>query len=322
MPTTPYILNAREYTTFATIKDDLITSKNKNYAFDLSFLGCIDVIGTKACEFLQGQLSCDLRDVTPDKMRQGAMCNLKGRVLALLDVIDWHGIHLILPNDLITETQASLAKTAMFSQVKLEPSSTYQLIGFHLQDRADMIPFNANLSDEPLTVVQGEKFCCYHLSQGYYVFLIEKSCIADIIEPFIERNQWRGSLAWHALQLYQHRVEIYPSSRSCFLPHRIDLHKSSHLSFNKGCYKGQEIIARMHYRSKPKHEIKLFTLKTNEPLQSGQRLLAQDSDIEMGELVDFCPIDEGTHLLAASVIFDCPSKCRMDGHQAGIVQLL
>lgn len=322
MPTTPCTLNSRKYTTFTTIKDGLTTSKNRNYLFDLSFLGCIDVIGSKACEFLQGQLSCDLRDVTQDQMRQGAMCNLKGRVLALLDVINWKGIHLILPNDLITETQASLAKTAMFSQVKLERSSTYQIIGFHLQDRTDLIPFNANLSDEPFEVAHEDKFCCYHLGHNYYVFLIKQSCVSDIIEPFIERNQWRGSLAWHALQLYQKRVEIYPSSRALFLPHRIDLHKSNYLSFNKGCYKGQEIIARMHYRSKPKHEIKLFTLKSNEPLHSGQRLLTQGNHLEMGELIDFCPIDDETYLLAASVVFDCPPECVMEGHQLSIVQLI
>ena len=65
--------------------------------------------------------------------------------------------------------------------------------------------------------------------------------------------------------------------------------------------------ARMQYRSKPKHEMKLFTFKTEKPLQPGQRLLAKDGDVELGEVVDFSLLDKNTYLLAASVIFDCPA---------------
>jgi tRNA-modifying protein YgfZ len=297
------------------INDNLIILQNKNYVFDLSNLGCIDVMGNKACEFLQGQLSCDVRDVTPNFVRQGAMCNLKGRVLALLDVIDWHGFHLILPNDLLVDTQNSLAKTALLSHITLEPSKAYAIIGFYLQNREDSIPFNANLPDEPFAMVYDDRFCCYHLGQGYYIFMMDKSLVKDGIEPFNTLNQMHNSLAWHTLQLYQHRITIYPSSRGLFLPHRLDLHKQGYLSFDKGCYKGQEIIARMHYRSKPKHEMKLFTFKAEEPLKPGQRLLAKGSDVELGEVVDFSLLDKNTYLLAASVIFDCPDDFRIASPQ-------
>ena len=297
------------------IKDDLTISQNKNYVFDLSHLGCINVMGNKACEFLQGQLSCDVRDVTVDAMRQGAMCNVKGRVLALLDVLDWHGFHLILPNDLLEDTQKSLAKTALFSHVRLELSNTYAFLGFYLQNREDLIPFNANLPDEPFAMVYDDRYCCYHLGLGYYIFMMDKSLVKDSIEPFNTLNQMHNSWAWRTLQLYQHRIEIHSSSRGIFLPHRLDLHKQGYLSFDKGCYKGQEIIARMQYRSKPKHEMKLFTFKTEKTLQPGQRLLAKDGDVELGEVVDFSLLDKNTYLLAASVIFDCPADFRIASPQ-------
>jgi len=299
-------INAREYTSFSPIQNELNLDPQKNYLFELSYLGCLDMMGSRSSEFLQGQLSCDLHDVTPDQMRFGAMCNLKGRILALLDVIDWHGLHLIVPNDLLEQTQISLAKTAAFSQVKLTPSTSFRLFGFYLQNREDITPFNANLPEERLRVVYDDIFCAYHLGEGYYIFVVNTLETQDICAPFIQQKQWRGSLAWHALQLRQNRLEIYPQSRGLFLPHRLGLQLSGYLNFNKGCYKGQEIVARTHYRAKLKHEMKLFTIQTDEPLQSGQPLFANDNHAEVGELIDFCPINEGETMIAASVIFDCP----------------
>lgn len=310
-----HLIDTREYNLFSSLQDELSFNPENNYLFDLSFMGCIDLIGEKSAEYLQGQLSCDIREVTSSHMRQGAMCNLKGRVLALLDVIDWHGIHLILPKDLIEATQSSLIKTALFSHVKVETNNALQLFGFYLQNPLDKIPFDANLPTERYAVVTDEQFVCYHLGQGYYIFLVNTSDESELREPFIKSNQWRGSVAWHALQLHQHHVSIYPASRGLFLPHRIDLHKSSYLSFNKGCYKGQEIIARMHYRSKPKHEIRLFTVQPDKPLQFGQQILDQNKK-ELGDVIDFCPLDEKTYLVAASILFDSPSLLTLNGNTA------
>ena len=295
------LVNARSYTTFASITEELTLCPNLNYGFDLSYLGCLNVMGARASEFLQGQLSCDLREVTKHQMRQGAMCNLKGRVMALLDVIDWQGLHLILPNDLLAATQLSLSKTALFSQVTLAPSTTYQPFGFYLQNRDDLVPFEAPLPEERHHVMQHETYCCYHLGAGFYICWMDKSQAQAITNAFMRRGQWRGSLAWHALQLQQSRIEIYPESRGVFLPHRLRLDRSGYLNFNKGCYKGQEIVARMHYRAKRTHALKQVTLQINEPPQSGQRLTGDDG-AEVGERIDFCPIGNERYLCVDSVM--------------------
>jgi folate-binding protein YgfZ len=116
------------------------------------------------------------------------------------------------------------------------------------------------------------------------------------------------------LQLKQQRIEIYPESRAVFLPHRLGLHQRDYISFNKGCYKGQEIIARTHYKATLKHELKVFTIQTDATLKSGLRLLAPDSDQEIGELVDYAPIGDGLYLIAASILIDSDKHARIDGH--------
>ncbi len=306
MTTEQYYVNNRPYTALSALSSELVYDHDKNYLYDLSYLGVINMVGDKSREFLQGQLSCDMRDVNSQQMRPGAMCNLKGRILALLDVIDWHGIQLILPNDLCTETQASLTKTALFSKVQLNASTSYRLFGFYLQNRDDIIPFSMNLPKERFSVIYEDKYYCYSLGNGYYMLLIKPEDATAITTLFSQRLQYRGSLAWRVLQLQQLHLEIYPESRGLFLPHRLGLQNSGYLSFNKGCYKGQEIIARTHYRAKLKHTIKVFNAQSPEPIQSGKQLFSKDSMVETGEIVDYCPTGDGQYLIAASVLSVLP----------------
>ena len=311
------LINARELTTFAPLADEMVYNPQKNYLFDLSYLSGIHVAGEHAEAFLQGQVSCDVGEVNHNQFRQGALCNLKGRILALVDVLNWngHGFQLILPHDLLLKTQESLTKTAMFSRVTLNLASNYQIFGLFIQNQDDILPLELKPSNTTYAVAHQESYCCYDLGNNFYVLLIENQSSRTVCDPFINKSQWRGSLAWHALQLQQKRIEIYPESRGLFLPHRVDLQLSGYLSFNKGCYKGQEIIARTHYRAKLKHALKIFTIHTSEPLQSGQTLFSDDGKVNFGELIDFCPIDVGKFLIAASMVFEHPHTVHIEGHQ-------
>jgi folate-binding protein YgfZ len=316
MKSSNYEINSRPLTAFSPLAHELAYEPHKNYLFDLSYLSGLHVLGERAEDFLQGQLSCDLREVNEQEMRQGALCDLKGRILALLDVIYWRkqGFHLVLPSDLLLATSTSLNKTALLSRVALELATHYQCFGFYLQNPNDTTPFQMKLDDRPYHVISDDHYFCYYLGDHYYVFLVNPDHVDDLREPFIKNDQWRGSLAWHALQLQKKHVQIYIESRGLFLPHRLDLQFTSYLSFNKGCYKGQEIIARTHYRGKRKHELKVFTIKTTEPVHAGQRLLSTDGSEEIGELIDHCPLSSNTLIIAASVVLKHPPTTLLEGH--------
>lgn len=311
-----HFINSRPLTAIDTLNHELSFEPHKNYLFDLSYLSGLQINGDNAHIFLQGQLTCDLKQVTSSQMQQGALCNLKGRVLALVDVLqsDKYGVQLILPSDLIPPTETSLAKTAQFSKVTLKQAQGYQLLGFYLQNPDDLSPINGTLSATPYQVIQDKNYCYYGLGHGFYIFLVDESDLKTLRNPFQARSQWRGSLAWHLLQLKQKRIEIYPESRAAFLPHRLGLQHMGYINFNKGCYKGQEIIARTHYKATLKHELRIFTIQTKAGLKSGQRLLAPDSDQEIGELVDYAPLGNGLYIIAASILIDSDKHARIDGH--------
>lgn len=314
-----HIINSRIFTSFNTIERELNLYKKVNYLFDLSYIGILDVAGNNSLDFLQGQLTCDLRLVSDIQMIQGAQCNLKGRILSLSDIINWNGFKLVLPKDLLEATRNSFNKTAQLSRVDIQPTNNLKVFGFYLQNRDDLVPYTAFLPTALYGFSLGTGYCSYHLGDGFYIFIVQSDVEEELCSSFIAHDQFLGSLAWHALRLSKHHIEIYPESRGLFLPHRLGLHKSQYLSFDKGCYKGQEIIARTHYRATIKHELKIYKINSQEAIHSGQRLLKVNEETEAGELIDYSPLGNHTFLIAASIIKDAIEPFIFEGHTHPVV---
>ncbi|MCX7116798.1 MAG: folate-binding protein YgfZ [Legionellales bacterium] len=308
-----YLINSRTLSAIEPLDKELSIPSQKNVFFDLSYLGVIKVQGVRAHEFLQGLLSCDVKGVNHQNIAQGAQCQLQGRVLALMDIIqlDDESLYLILPKDLLHLTMDSLTKTALLSRVTLSDISPFKILGLYHQNPNEALPFKLKPNPTRLSMVSSEGCWCYHIGASLYVLVLDTEASHEV-------SVSRGSLAWLALKLQHGGIEIYPETRGVFLPQRLGLETSHYVSFNKGCYKGQEIIARMHYRSKPKHTMRLFTVQTEEPLYSGLRLFEPNTGNEIGELIDYCPYLQGTTLIAASILSNVPATCRVEGHTAAI----
>lgn len=293
-------INSRQLSTYLTIDTELNISKEKNYLFDLSYLSVLEVKGEQAQSFLQGQLTCDLNQLSDIQMLQGAQCNLKGRILCLMDIVNWNGIQLVLPSDLSLPTQLSLSKAALLSKISIKEQKQLKIFGFLFQNPNDLLPATSFFSKNLYALAYGSDFCYYHLGNGFYIFLFHSEAQSDFLNQFQEQKQLLGSLTWHTLRLQYKHFDIYPESRGLFLPHRLDLHQTQLISFNKGCYKGQEIIARTHYKATLKHELNIYHIKTKAHLYSGQKLFRVDTHSEFGEIVDYSIIGNQESIAAIS----------------------
>ncbi|WP_058473766.1 YgfZ/GcvT domain-containing protein [Legionella quateirensis] len=314
-----HTINSRTLTTLDTKTVEFKPDPLKNYLFDLSYLGIIGVDGEKAVDFLQGQLTCDLAAVSDIQMVQGAQCNLKGRILSLLDVINWKGIKLVLPKDLIEATVNSLTKAALLSKVTLQECSEFSVLGFYLQNSKDILPDTTFFSPDVYALSFSSNYCYYHLGNGFYIFIVPQNEFKRCSELFKEHNQYLGSLPWHTLRLMQKQIDIYPESRGLFLPHRLGLHETKYISFNKGCYKGQEIIARTQYRATIKHELKIFVIDVKHDLYSGQKLFKCNEELEVGELIDYSRVGNNRFLIAVSLLKEPITSARFEGHNDKVV---
>lgn len=308
------IINTRPLPVVNNEQGERLTDKNKNYLFDLSYLGIINLIGDKSIDFLQGQLTCDLNTVTDIQMAQGAQCNLKGRILSLMDIINWGGIKLIIPADLIDVTMTSLSKTAQLSKVALQENAEYRVLGFFLQNAKDIVPDSIFLPQDLYALSYTSSYCYYHLGKGFYIIVIHKDKVTEFIKPFIELNQLMGSMAWHTMRLLHRQLEIYPESRGQFLPHRLGLHETNLISFNKGCYKGQEIIARTHYRATIKHELRIYSISSQHNIYSGQKIFKSQEETEIGELIDYSYMGSNKYLVVVSILKESFTTARFEGN--------
>lgn len=310
-------INQRHFSLTLPLTEELQFESNQNYVFALPNYAVLEVSGEKALEFLQGQLTCNVYEVNQTTMRQGAQCNLKGRILALMDVVSWNNrLFLILPSDLLEPTRLTLQKTAMFSRVSLKPQPSIHVHGLYIQNESN------TLFELPQTI-QGlcatSEYCCYRLTKMLFVLLTQAETSLSLNATNLTTHfAHRGELAWHALSLQAGLMSIYPNSRGLFLPHHLGLHQTNTISFEKGCYKGQEIIARMHYRAKLKHQTQLVFANTTEELFAGQKIFDKDKQQDIGELIDFCPYPDNQYLMLIST--SKPELCsvHLEQHQQNL----
>ncbi len=213
----------------------------------LNSFAVIEFFGEKALTFLQGQVTCDMRKLTTQGAHTfGALCDHRGRMLANFWIIHWQNSFLmILPANLSETIAEHLKKYAVFSKVVITLSNTFFI--------AELM----NYSDEnkpgifiPLP------------SEKRYLYLHDHNALAD--HPInTDETLWQKHNIQDALAI------LYPETSLLFTPQMIGLEKHGGISFDKGCYVGQEIVARTHYLGTLKRHLHRLTLQNESPLKPG-----------------------------------------------------
>lgn len=104
---------------------------------------------------------------------------------------------------------------------------------------------------------------------------------------------------WHYSNIINKIPAIYPETTELFLPHELNLPELGAVSFTKGCYTGQEIIARMHYRGKTKNLLTAAEVKTNQTPKLGADIYHETG--VAGTIVDVCEIAQHTFALLMTI---------------------
>ncbi len=273
-------------------KQDL---NKKNALCYLSHYAFLSVQGLDAQKFLQGQLTCDMRDISLSQTKLAGHCNPKGRLHGIFQVIQLKSDHYLLaiPNVQIAHIQASLKKYAVFSKVKITQLMLYSfgLVG----TEEDIQKINPELSQLSFFQKQDslslnlDPICYIRMPShdaGLYRFLVLFHGQADtqsIINYLLNLNTLGfdniSTTYWHKLSLLALLPNIYPETTEKCLPHTLNLPQLGAVSFNKGCYTGQEIVARMEYLGKIKKTIICREFKWDNHNSSPLPLLGQNNNI-------------------------------------------
>lgn len=282
---------------------------------DLSHLGVIRASGEDAAAFLQGQLTNDIRQVDADHSQISGYCNPQGRLLAIFQIFLYGDDYfLLLPSSLIKETLERLKKYVLISKVELrDVSDDWVRVGVYgKQAETRLQPLTGELPDRQRSAVINGDLCFLHIAAAqlprYIVFgpaaaMQTLWAKLDVHAAPVGAHNW----GWHDIQAGL--PAIYPETIGSFIPQMVNLDAFDAINFKKGCYTGQEIIARLHYRGRLKRRMYLAhitTKSTDTPPQPGDILYHEEIDPEsqaIGHIVRCQPAPEdGISLLAVIVI--------------------
>ena len=227
---------------------------------DLSHFGLISVTGADAVTFLQGQLTNDIRQVTETQSQFSAWCTAKGRALATFFVTQRQGVYyLSVSRDLLEPTLKRLRMYVLRSKVVLEDAST-SLVHFG---------YAAPDGDEHLKAILGKApENAYDTVQVNNLTIMRQPAPIPRFKILGEleeaRKLWQrlnvnaacvGRSSWEYFNIRSGVPMVTLASTEAWVPQMINLHLINGVSFTKGCFPGQEVVARLKYLGKSKRQM-------------------------------------------------------------------
>jgi tRNA-modifying protein YgfZ len=239
--------------------------------------GLIQIEGSDAIKFLQGQVTCDVTLVSHNRGIYGAHCNPKGRILFsfyLFQRTD-NCLWLITPFTQLQQALKDLQKYSVFSKIKISDISNLFPLKL-VKSNEDC----ADLSIDPQIIHQDTQGFIRQRSGNYWE-IAGTPDLSHLPQDLIQAD----TEEWKLLDIQQGIAHIYPETRESFTPEEINYPLIDAVSFRKGCYTGQEIVARMHYKGKHKRHAYRFRVSMNEIPLPGSPVLSENSAQKIGELV-------------------------------------
>jgi hypothetical protein len=266
----------------------------KRDAVRLPHLAVLHVGGPDARGFLQGQLTANLDELVAGAPLLASCNSAQGRVQAVMWLAGRDdGVALVLAASVLERTLARLRKYVLRSKVTLEIGS--------LQAAA--------LASTPGT--QGPPSAPSHVqAQNVSVLTFPGHARALALAPAAQIRAADAAieLEWRRADVAAGLPHVYAETYEAFVAQMLNVDLLGGISFAKGCYTGQEIIARTHYRGAIKRRMFRFTAAC-EPPTPGARVLAGEQPA--GDVVDAVPVEGGCELLAVVSLTSVGERLRL-----------
>lgn len=215
---------------------------------DLSHYGVIEVSGEDATAFLQAQLTNDVTKLDDNGAQWNGWCSPKGRLLVVFLIIRTGEKYLLLlPKSLQPSIQKRLGMFVLRSKVKIEDVSvSHQRIGL-----VGDLSSASFISDLPTTLMTSQ-----HSSWGRIVRISDRRALilggmdtlSQSWQPLKTHFPLSGASMWDLAAIREGVIEITPETQDAYVPQMVNFELIGGVNFKKGCYPGQEIVARTQYR--------------------------------------------------------------------------
>ena len=269
----------------------LDNEKPGQHYIDPGSLSLLRIQGEDAESFLQGQLSNDITKLGHGQSQLHAYCNPKGRTLAILRIMrSENGFWALIPNDLVASFLKRIKMFVIRARVTIEIESDFHCLGFVGEVDSPAQDF----------IASGGNLYCVDEPRSRYLLIGND----DLIKRISNQDNtavFHGDY-WRALDILSAIPQVYANTIETFIPQNINLELVDGVSFKKGCFPGQEIIARLKYLGKSKKRLIVARVNSVNPVVPGNAIYTGDNpDSKAGAVVDSVGLDDRINLISAMV---------------------
>lgn len=214
-----------------------------NGCIELEDFAVVSATGPDAKSFLQGYLTCDLDELSASRALVGALCNLQGRVVTDLVVVDHdHRLLLCMHASVTGAFIDALKKYLVFSKTRLDTEPDWAVLGAFEAHGAPLAARHTH-GGVGVTLPDGSR----------ELLLVPLAHLGDIA---VDRHDDTALDAWVAADVAARWVHVTDTLSGKFLPQMLGYVELGAISFAKGCYLGQEIVARAQHRGEVKRRLR------------------------------------------------------------------
>lgn len=259
--------------------------QSQNCVCATTHLSIIKVTGSEATQFLQGQLTCNIKELNESKSFFSAFCSAKGRTITTLLIVKTSNSYLlVLPSVLVDKVTQKLQMYIMRADVQLhKESENLCLIG--LQSEAGIhLP---NLPETTFSVYQNSDIYIKLPGRNRYLVISSSEDAIALWNKFSRIDHYTAChlSCWIEQDISAGIPWLTQETSEEYIPQMLNIDKLGGISFNKGCYTGQEIIARTHYLGKTKRELCLAYCEKSANISCDSQIMANNSEQTVGKVL-------------------------------------
>ena len=267
----------------------------------------ISVTGEDRITFLQGQLTCDLEKLKTGQQTLAAHCNPQGKAWTVARVIVLEDRILLTQPSSVSEVQLpELKKYAAFSKVVIQKETEYKIFGLAGPKSAEYIAKEVDTAatHETSSLLESGTVLIKQPYPSLRYLAIMKNAVAEalLIDLKSKAEIFDDSL-WNAMNIAAGVGFLAAETSAQFIPQMLNLQALDGISFTKGCYIGQETVARAKYRGANKRAMFILTGRSSDCPKAGQTIevLLNNNWKRVGVIVSACQYGDG-HIEVLAVL--------------------
>ncbi|MGH8756055.1 MAG: YgfZ/GcvT domain-containing protein, partial [Burkholderiales bacterium] len=272
---------------------------------DLSHFGLLYFSGEDSRAFLHSQLSSDVQKLTAATAQYSSYCTPKGRVLA--SFLLWQsaeGYFAQLHSGMRESVQSRLTKFVLHSNVKISDASSTRVSLGLAGNNAEMLAKKClgTIPQHVLGAIHDDSVTLIRLSPDRFQIITASEQAPALWEKLSRSATTVGNRCWDWLNIRNGIPVITPETVEQFVPQMLNMEIIGAVNFSKGCYPGQEIIARTQHLGMLKRRMYLANIRSDTSPQPGEELFSEDAQSQAsGMIVNAAPSPEGGYDILAVI---------------------